>query len=177
MGTRISVIGSSGSGKTWTASRLAAKLGVPHVELDAIRHGPNWEPMPDDEFRRTVAEIAERDSWVIDGNYTSFVRDIVWGRATTIVWLDYPLATIMRQVIPRSVARVVFRRQLWNGNVERWRGFLDPDHPIRWAWRRYDEKRERDARMVAKAADRGVEVKVLRSPRETRAWITQASWS
>jgi adenylate kinase family enzyme len=40
---RIAVIGPSGSGKTRLAGRLAGVLGVAHVELDALHHGPNWE--------------------------------------------------------------------------------------------------------------------------------------
>ena len=31
------------SGKTSLARRLAAELNVPHVELDALHHGPNWD--------------------------------------------------------------------------------------------------------------------------------------
>jgi len=33
---RISVVGTSGSGKTTVARRIAEALGFPHVELDAL---------------------------------------------------------------------------------------------------------------------------------------------
>ena len=39
---RTSVVGSSGSGKSTVARRLADILGVPYVELDAIHWRPGW---------------------------------------------------------------------------------------------------------------------------------------
>ena len=86
---RVSVVGSSGSGKSTVAARLAEQLGVPHTELDAINHQPNWTPLPHEEFRRRVTEITAGAQWVVDGNYST-VRDIVWDRADTVVWLDLP---------------------------------------------------------------------------------------
>lgn len=41
---RVLVAGTSGSGKTTWASRIAHQLGVGHVEIDALYHGPNWTP-------------------------------------------------------------------------------------------------------------------------------------
>src|SRR5262245_45561170 len=48
---RISVVGNSGSGKTTIASAIAATLGVPHLELDAVSHQTDWQPSDTDEFR------------------------------------------------------------------------------------------------------------------------------
>jgi adenylate kinase family enzyme len=42
LGTRLVVVGTSGSGKTTMAAHLARALGVVHVELDALQHGPDW---------------------------------------------------------------------------------------------------------------------------------------
>ena len=111
----------------------AQRLGVPHIELDALRHGPNWTETPDPEFRERVAQLIDRPGWVVDGNY-AMVRDLVWARATAVVWVDPPLPIIMAQVIWRSVSRAVTRRELWNGNRERISTWLSPGHPIRWAW-------------------------------------------
>ena len=42
--------------------------------------------------------------WAVDGNYSA-VRDIVWGRADTLVWLDYPFPVVMRQLTRRTLKR------------------------------------------------------------------------
>jgi adenylate kinase family enzyme len=149
---RVSVVGNSGSGKSTLARELAAILEVPHVELDGLNHQPGWEPLPKDECRRVVAAKAAGDGWVIDGNYRS-VRPLVWARADTVVWLDLPKGTVMRQIVWRSLRRVAGRQELWNGNRERWQNFFswDPGQSvISWAWHNHAEYR---ARYSAAAAD------------------------
>jgi len=73
---RISVVGTTGSGKTTLSERLVDCLGVPHVELDALHWGPNWTELDLETFRAKVARIVQRDAWVIDGNYSA-VRELV----------------------------------------------------------------------------------------------------
>lgn len=142
---RVSVVGTSGSGKSTLAKELAAILGVSHLELDSLYHQPGWVPLPPDEFRQVVAVKVAEDSWVADGNYSA-VRRLVWARADTVVWLDLPKRTVMRQLVWRTFRRVAGRQELWNGNRERWRNFfsLDPQQSvIAWAWHKHDEYRER----------------------------------
>ena len=149
---RVSVVGTSGSGKSTLASQLADILGVPHLELDAVHHQPGWEPLPTDEFRRIVAARAAAGGWVIDGNYGR-VRDLVWARADTVVWLDPPKRTVMRRVVWRTLRRVALRRELWNGNRERWRNFFtwNPEQSvISWAWHKHAPDH---AKYAAAAAD------------------------
>ena len=83
---RVVVIGTSGAGKTTMARKLAQTLDRPHIEFDAYRHGPNWTETPDDLFREQLKEALQGDRWVADGNY-GVARDVVWPRATTLVWL------------------------------------------------------------------------------------------
>ena len=149
---RVSVVGTSGSGKSTLARKLAEILGVPHLELDAVYHQPGWAPLPADEFRRIVAARAATGGWVIDGNYGT-VRDLVWARADTVVWLDLPKRTVMRQVVWRTLRRAALRRELWNGNRERWQNFFtwNPEQSvISWAWHKHAPDR---ARYAAAAAD------------------------
>ena len=62
-GRRINVVGTSGSGKTTMARNLAARLGVPHVELDELHWGPNWTEEPDELFRERVERLLVGEGW------------------------------------------------------------------------------------------------------------------
>src|SRR6476660_8813592 len=87
---RILIIGRTGSGKTTMARQLSAILGVPHVELDSLFFGPNFSTVPLPVLRERTSAAILGEYWITDGN-KSAVRDLVWPRADTIIWLDYPL--------------------------------------------------------------------------------------
>jgi adenylate kinase family enzyme len=165
---RIVVVGTSGAGKTTLAKAIAATLAIPHIELDAMEWGPGWTPLssadPDALVRRVAAATAA-DAWVVDGNYGP-VRALVWRRATHLVWLDYDRPVIMMRVIRRSLVRVVFRTELWSGNVERWRHLLRPSHPIRWAWSTWRRRRNEIEALLAQDEQAHLIVHRLRQPAE-----------
>ena len=143
----MSVVGVSGSGKTALAHRLAAALGVEHIELDAIFHQPGWTELAGPEFRDRVAVEIQSDGWVVDGNY-GVVRDLVWSAADTVVWLDLPRPVVMRKIVGRTLARAVTRRELWNGNREPLTGMFrrDPrENIVLWSWRNHGEYARRYA--------------------------------
>src|SRR5919198_3265744 len=106
MPPKIAVVGTSGSGKTTVARELARRLGVLHVELDALFHGPDWTETPVDEFRRRVAAATGGSGWVVDGNYESKLGDLVLELADTIVWLDVPLHVALSRVTRRTIRRI-----------------------------------------------------------------------
>ena len=173
---RISVVGSSGSGKTTVARAIAETLGIPHLELDGVYHQPGWVPLPDDDFREIASEFAARDSWVVDGNYTiGGVLDLVWGRADTVVWVDPPKRTVIQRVIRRTIRRAATREELWNGNREPLTNLTswDPEkNVIRWAWTRYDARREEyEARMNDQAWNHLAFIR-LRSQGETNEFLS-----
>jgi adenylate kinase family enzyme len=142
MGRRIAVIGASGNGKTTVARALAARFGAPHVELDALHHGPNWSAPSAEEFRAVVEPHLERDAWVVDGDYTSKLGDLVFERADTVVWLDQPLPLILWRLWRRTLRRIRRAEELWNGNRESWRGaFWGRESLFVWTIRSYFRKR------------------------------------
>ena len=165
---RILVAGTSGAGKTTVASALAARLGVPHVDIDGLFHGPGWTPRP--EFAEDVAAFVAREEWVTEWQYSA-VRPLLLARADLLVWLDLTRPAVMRQVVPRTLRRRLRRVELWNGNVEPplWTILRDRDHIVRWAWRTHPRTAAR-VRTVLGAPDPPVVVR-LRTRREVRGWL------
>jgi adenylate kinase family enzyme len=147
---------------------------VPFVELDAIFHQPGWTPLPDTEFCARVREIVAGDAWVIDGNY-GVVRPLVLQRATTVVWLDYSRPLIMTRVIRRSVVRAVTRQELWNGNREHVRSWVDADHPIRWSWSHHHRKRAEYESRFAEPRYQHLAVRRFSTPRTANTWLRAVS--
>jgi adenylate kinase family enzyme len=169
---RVIVMGTAGSGKTTVAAALARRLAVPHVELDALAWGPDWESTPPEVLRERVAAAVEAEAWVVDGNYSA-TRDLVWPRADTVVWLDPPRRVVMWRVITRTVRRIVTRRVLWSGNRESLRTALSRDSIVLWAWTTYD-RRHRDYPDQL-AAHPNLAVHRLRSARDVDRFLAAVS--
>ena len=171
---RVRVVGGSGSGKTSLARRLAARLALPHVELDGLHHRAGWQEAPAHEFRAEVAAVlAEHErvhgGWVVDGNYGGRLGDVV--RPDLVVWLDYPRTLVLRRVVRRTLGRLLLRRVLWNGNRERWRNVVSRDPEVNivlWSWTRHDEHRARYEQELLREPARWVR---LRHPDETERWL------
>jgi adenylate kinase family enzyme len=164
---RIAVIGSSCSGKTTLATRLAEIHGVPHVEFDAIHHGPNWQEATPEELRARVDEaLASLDGWVTDGNYMHKLGTRVTDQANTVVWLDLPLRTLLPRIYRRSRRRMREHVELWHpGNFETWRGiWVLSSYTIRTHHRR---RRDWPSRFGSKNLVR------LRSSAEADAWLAE----
>ncbi len=165
---RVLAAGTSGAGKTTLARRVAAVLGVPHVEIDALFHGPAWTQRP--AFAADVGVLAARDAWVTEWQYAA-ARPVLLARADLLVWLDLPRRVVLRQVVRRTVVRRLRREVLWNGNVEPpLRSLLtDREHIVRWAWSTHSGTADR----VGGALDVRPDLPVvrLRSRADVEDWL------
>jgi adenylate kinase family enzyme len=176
---RVAVVGTSCSGKTTFAERLAALLGVPHFELDALYWGAAWTVRP--EFHHDVALAAEQPRWVVDGNYTA-VRDLVWGRATTIVWLDYSFPRVFGRALRRTVLRVVSKKRLYGGNRETVRNsFISADGIPLWVIRTHAKRRREFPGLLARPQYSHATVIRFRTPPAAAAFLDrlggEQAWS
>jgi len=171
---RIAVVGNTAAGKTTLSQALAQRLGIPHLELDALYWGPGWDPVPVERFREAVAAAASGDAWVLDGNYSA-VRDIVWRRADTLVWLDFSLPLVLVRLTRRQARRILTREELWNGNRDSLRDTFSRKSLFLWAWQSH--RRRRRAYVAALAAPEHSHLSVLhvRTPRAARRWLATLS--
>lgn len=172
MSERISVAGTSCAGKTTTSRAIAERLGIPHIELDALFHGPDWSAPPKNEFQRRVREALDGSAgWVADGNYGGALGGLVLERAQTVVWLDLPLNLCLRRMWTRTRHRIRTREELWESkNRETIRNvFLTRDSLILWTLKaHFRHRREWPARF---AAHPQLKVVRLRSPRDVERWL------
>ncbi len=115
----------------------------------------------------SAATTGER--WVVAGNY-GVVRDLVWPRADTLVWLDYPLTLDFWRLTRRSLRRIVTREELWAGNRETFRSqFLSRASLYVWAVRSHARQRREFAALLADPAY--AHLTALRLPRDTSRWL------
>jgi adenylate kinase family enzyme len=171
---RVSIVGCSGSGKTTLGKKLAERLGVPYIQLDELYHQPGWTPTPRDELRKAVASVLEAETWVVDGNYSSLVQDLVWAPADTVVWLDLSRSRVMTAVIWRTLTRGALRRELFNGNRESLRSLFrrDPEENIvLWSWTQWPKYRKQYENAVTDPANSHLTFLRLKTRKEIHTWL------
>lgn len=172
---RIIIVGSSCSGKSTLARQLSERLGMPHVELDALHWAPNWTEAPIEVFRARVAEAVAGDRWVVDGNY-GVVRDITWQRADTVVWLDFRLHVLFWRLTIRTFQRWWRRELLWGTNRERlWDHFFTRESLYWWILKTHGRRKREYPELLANAQGANITAVRLRSPCETASWIGAVS--
>ena len=168
---RIVVVGSSGSGKSTLAHELSTRLAVPHVDLDALHWGPDWTSTPTEILRPRVEAAISGDAWVVSGNYSA-LRDSIWPRADTLIWLDYPMPVVMLQVVRRTIRRCITKELLWSNNVETWqKSFFCGDSIIVWAWTTWRKPRRDYPKLFRSPLYQGIRKYRFASPKQTQAWL------
>lgn len=170
-GKRIVVVGSSGAGKTTTAEIISQKLGIPHVEMDALHWLPDWQETELQEFREKISQALAGPAWVVDGNYAK-VRDISWTRADTLVWLDLPLPLVLGRLANRTFRRWFTRETLWSGNRETLKGAIfSKDSLFLWMLKSRRRHRREYPQLVKEPQYAHLKVIHLTSAKRVDAWL------
>lgn len=168
---RVAIVGTSGSGKTTMAARIAARIGCPHVELDSLFWEPGWQEAETEVFRDRVRAALAGDTWTVDGNYRK-ARDIIWGRADTVVWLDYALPVVMWRLVKRTLKRAATREVLWAGNRENlWEHFFTRQSLFLWALQTHGRHRREYPEYLARPEFAHLTLVRLVSPRAADKWV------
>lgn len=146
---KIAVVGTTGSGKSTLASQLGNELDLPWIELDSLFHLPNWEEESTERFRVKLSSamdmgIASRGGWIVDGNYTSKVGDLVVSQADVVFYFNLPRAVVLYRVLKRSLMRSLRKQELWHGNRESFRNLFSvkPErNVVLWSFRTHKRRR------------------------------------
>jgi adenylate kinase family enzyme len=101
---RIAVIGNAGGGKSTLARKLAARGGLPYVEIDSLLWQPGWQLTPAEIYEAEHSRLIAQPSWVIDGLGRLESVTARLSRSSEIVFIDMPLWMHCWLVAERQIA-------------------------------------------------------------------------
>lgn len=146
---RILVIGSGGAGKSTVATKLGQLLNLEVIHLDKFFWKSGWVEPPRDEWLQTVIQLVNRESWIIDGNYSGTL-EVRIQRCDTIVFLDLSRFLCVWRIAKRSLQyRHRSRPDMAEGCLEK----LDPGF-VSWVWNYPRRSRPQVVELIRTHADK-----------------------
>ena len=140
---KVLVIGPGGSGKSTFARRLGELLNIPVKHLDAFYWRSGWMKPSNDEWIKTVTELASGDAWIMDGNFGGTL-ELRLKHCDTIIFLDMPRLLCLWRVTKRRLRyRNRSRPDMAEGCTEK----LDLEF-IDWVWNYSRRSRPKVARLL-----------------------------
>jgi adenylate kinase family enzyme len=161
---RILVLGSSGAGKSTFARKLGQRLGIEPLHLDSYYWQPDWIATPAEAWDQKLKTLLARDSWVMDGNYSSSLS-LRLEYADTVIFLERGrLKSLLRCVGRLLKYRGQSRPELAPGCYEK----IDLDF-LKWIWNYPRDVKPGIMELLAKQT--GKEVIVLKSDKEIDRYL------
>ncbi len=77
-----------------------------------------------------------------DGNYSQ-ANDLIWSKATAVVWLNYSFPLVWYRAFTRTIGRSITGRTLWSGNKESLKKAFFRDSILLWVLQTYRSRRKR----------------------------------
>ena len=170
---RVVVVGVTSSGKSILAEKLAKRFDLNYIELDALNWEPHWQAAPPEVFRARVEKATQAEKWIVAGNY-HIVRDLIWPKAEAILWLDYPLLTVLWQLTRRSFTRWWTQELLWGTNREPlWTHFKlwSTDSLYHWLFKTYWRRKRDYPTLFSQPEHQHLKLIRFAHPNETEAWL------
>lgn len=170
---RIIVIGSTSSGKSTLAEKIAKRFDLKYIDLDSLHWEPNWKEAPLEVFRERVRNSIQAPAWVVAGNY-HVVRDLIWPRAEAVVWLDYSLPRIFWQLTRRTFTRWWKQELLWGTNYENlWMHFKlwSEESLYYWLFKTYWRRKREYPILLAQPENQHLKLIHFKYPHETDEWL------
>lgn len=164
--------GVTGSGKSTAALRFGETTGLPVHLVDDLTWEPGWVQVADEEQIRRISEICAGEEWVLDTAYGRWV-EIPLERVELIVGLDYPRWLSLARLTRRSIARILDKNPVCNGNIETWRNLFSSDSIIRWHFSSFTRKRERMQRWHQDPES--PQTLLFRRPSDLDNWLNEVS--
>lgn len=158
---KILIIGSGGAGKSTFSRRLSELTGIEVFHLDKLHWKPDWVEPSKDEWRKTVENLVEKDSWILDGNFGGTI-DLRLKKCDTAILLDVPRTICFYRVLKRRLKyRGTNRPDMTEGCNEK----VDLEF-LGWIWN-YPKKNKPQIEEKLKRYETEKCVIRLRSKRET----------
>jgi adenylate kinase family enzyme len=168
---RFLIVGTSGAGKSTFAQALAKAMDCPYIELDRLYWGPDWQPVPHASFQNAIHEATLGECWVADGNYSA-VRDLLWPRATHVVWLNFGRTIVFSRLLWRTIGRSILRTELSHGNRESLRmAFLSRDSILLWSYTTFAKNRVKYSKLREDPRYSHLQWTEITQPRQARQFI------
>ena len=164
---KILVIGSGGSGKSTFATRLGALLNLEVIHLDKLFWRPGWTKPAPEEWLETVTDLIDRDSWILDGNYSGTL-DLRVQKCDTVVFLDLSRWLCLWRIVTRVLRyRKEHRPDMAEGCPEK----LDVEFVL-WVWNYSRRTKPKIVKLLRQNCE-GKEIVWLRSRAEVEKFLAQ----
>ena len=168
---RVLVIGTTGSGKTTMARKVAEIIDGTALDIDDFLWQPGWVQRPKEEMLAMLVEPLSQERWTLSGNNRKN-RDFYWSRADTVIWLNYSFWVVFSRLLMRTIKRVVMKEEVMPGCVETFHSqFLSKDSLLVWFFKTYWHRKKDYRKAINEDKYQHLTVLEFRHPRQAKQFL------
>ena len=103
--SKIHIVGIYGSGKSTLAKKLSVLLNIKTYDLDEIKYKRKYNIIrPVRERLKIVKEISNKKSWITEGAWTSYAKEL-YKKADLVILLQTPKGILYKRIFHRHFKR------------------------------------------------------------------------